>query len=149
MSTTNGQTISERESEIVDEFLLFDDWMGRYEYLIELGKSLEPMPEAFHIDEFKIRGCQSQVWVKPEKVNGKIHFLGDSDALITKGLVALLIRVLNDQPAEAIAGADLSFLDEIGMKEHLSPTRKNGLSSMVQQMKRYGAALADSAPSQS
>lgn len=145
MSGMNGNTentIAEREAEIVDEFLLFDDWMGRYEYLIELGKALEPMPSEFQIDEFKIRGCQSQVWIRPEKSNGRVHFLGDSDALITKGLVALLIRVLNDQPAEAIASTDLRFLDEIGMKEHLSPTRRNGLSSMVQQMKRYGAALA-------
>jgi cysteine desulfuration protein SufE len=100
------------------------------------------MPEEFHIDEFKIRGCQSQVWVKPEKSNGTVRFLGDSDALITKGLVALLIRVLDDQPPEAIASADLGFLDKIGMKEHLSPTRKNGLASMVKQMQRYGAAFA-------
>jgi cysteine desulfuration protein SufE len=135
-------TIASRERAIVEEFMLFDDWMGRYEYLIELGKGLTPMPEEFHIDEFKIRGCQSQVWIKPEKSNGSIHFLGDSDALITKGLVALLIRVLDNQPAEAIAHAELGFLDRIGMKEHLSPTRKNGLSSMIKQMKRYGAALA-------
>jgi cysteine desulfuration protein SufE len=142
MSRSNGNTIAQREAEIVGEFMLFDDWMGRYEYLIELGKGLAPMPEEFHIDEFKIRGCQSQVWIKPEMSNGIVRFLGDSDALITKGLVALLIRVLDDQPADAIASAELRFLDEIGMKEHLSPTRKNGLSSMIQQMKRYGAALA-------
>jgi cysteine desulfuration protein SufE len=142
MSGTATDTIAQREAEIVDEFLLFDDWMGRYEYLIDLGKGLEPMPDEFHIDEFKIRGCQSQVWIKPEKANGRVRFLGDSDALITKGLVALLIRVLDDQPAEAIANADLSFLDKIGMKEHLSPTRKNGLASMVKQMQRYGAAFA-------
>src|SRR5690554_2949245 len=93
-------TIRQREQEIVDEFALFDDWMGRYEYLIEMGKSLPEMPDAFHIDEYKIRGCQSQVWIKPEKANGAVRFLGDSDALITKGLVALLIRVLDDQPPE-------------------------------------------------
>lgn len=120
--------------------MLFDDWMGRYEYLIDMGKSLPPMSEEDHTEEYKIRGCQSQVWIKPEKTNGTIHFAGDSDALITKGLVALLIRVLDGQPPEAIANADLGFLDEIGMQEHLSPTRKNGLAAMVKQMKLYGLA---------
>lgn len=135
-------TIPEREQEIVEEFMLFDDWMGRYEYLIEMGRSLPPLDEQYHADEYKIRGCQSQVWIRPEYREGIVHFEGDSDALITKGLVALLIRVLDEQPPEAIAQAELGFLDEIGMQEHLSPTRKNGLASMVNQMKRYGSAFA-------
>lgn len=133
-------TIKDREARIIEEFALFDDWMGRYEYLIDMGKSLPPMKDEDRVDQFKIRGCQSQVWIKPEKTNGTVHFHGDSDALITRGLVALLIRVLDGQPPQDIAGAELSFLDAIGMKEHLSPTRKNGLASMVKQMKLYGLA---------
>ncbi len=135
-------TILDREKEIEEEFLLFDDWMGRYEYLIEMGKALPQMAPEYKTDEFKIRGCQSQVWIKPERKDGLIHFDGDSDALITKGLVALLVRVLDGQPAAAVADAELAFLDRIGMTEHLSPTRKNGLASMVDQMKRFGAAFA-------
>lgn len=135
-------TIQDREKEIEDEFLLFDDWMGRYEHLIEMGKALPPMAPEYKTDEFKIRGCQSQVWIMPERRNGRIHFEGDSDALITKGLVALLIRVLDGQPAAEVANTDLAFLDRIGMTEHLSPTRKNGLASMVDQMKRFGAAFS-------
>ncbi|MFW5973151.1 MAG: SufE family protein [Bacteroidota bacterium] len=142
--TEAENTIRQREREIVEEFSLFDDWMGRYEYLIDMGKSLPPLPEEDHVDEYKIQGCQSQVWIKPEKRNGTIHFEGDSDALITRGLVALLIRVVDAQPPEAIADADFGFLEEIGMQDHLSPTRKNGLASMVRQMKLYGLAYASS-----
>ncbi len=137
----DGSAIQNREQEVVEEFALFDDWMGRYEYLIEMGKALPEMADEYHTDAYKIRGCQSQVWIKPEITDGKVFFHGDSDALITKGLVALLIRVLDGQPAQAIANADLAFLDRIGMKEHLSPTRKNGLASMIKQMKLYGLAL--------
>lgn len=135
-------SIEQRAREVVDEFSMFDDWMGRYEYLIELGRSLPLIDEEERIDAFKIKGCQSQVWVRPELKDGRLHFRGDSDAIITKGLVALLIRVLSGLPPKEIAEARLDFIDQIGMQEHLSPTRKNGLASMIQQMKRYGAAFA-------
>lgn len=137
-------TIPEREKEIVEDFALFDDWMGKYEYLIELGRGLPEMDEAHKTDQHKITGCQSQVWVRPEMRDGLLFFEADSDALITKGLVALLVRVLSGQPPRAIAEADLAFIDDIGMDDHLSPTRKNGLASMVRQMKLFAAALTES-----
>ncbi|MEX2401368.1 MAG: SufE family protein [Rhodothermales bacterium] len=133
-------TIQERARDVVEEFNLFDDWMGKYEYLIELGNSLPPIEDEYKTDDYKIKGCQSQVWIRPETADGLVFYKGDSDALITKGLVALLVRVLSGQPPEAVAEADLSFLDEIGMKEHLSSTRKNGLASMVKQLKLYALA---------
>ncbi|GIV57238.1 MAG: Fe-S metabolism protein SufE [Rhodothermaceae bacterium] len=136
-------TIAERAEAIVEEFSLFDDWMGKYEHLIELGRSLPLIEDEYKTDEYRIRGCQSQVWLRAERDNGHIVFKADSDALITRGLIALLVRVLNGQPPEAIARADLSFLDRIGMKEHLSPTRKNGLDAMIRQMKLYAVALGD------
>ena len=135
-------TIKEREQEIIEEFSLFDDWMGRYEYLIDQGKSLPRIDERFKDDAHKIHGCQSQVWVHAESVDGGVEYTGDSDAMITKGLVAILVRVLSGQPPEAIATADLAFLDAIGLKEHLSPTRKNGLAGMVRQMKLYAVQEA-------
>lgn len=137
-------TLEAREQEIVDEFSMFDDWMGRYEYLIELGKALPPLDDAYKTDEYLIRGCQAQVWVRPIARDGLLFYEGDSDALITRGLVALLIRVLSGLPAQVIAAYDLGVIDRIGMQEHLSPTRKNGLASMIKQMKRYAAALAAS-----
>jgi len=139
MDTTS---IPEREEAIINEFMLFDDWMGKYEYLIELGKDLPLIEEAYKTDDFRIRGCQSQVWLRPDRANGHVVYRADSDAMITKGLIALLIRVLSDQPPAAVAEADAQFLEEIGLKEHLSSTRKNGLQSMVQQMKAYAKALA-------
>ena len=139
---SGASTIREREREIVEEFALFDDWMGRYEYLIDQGKSLPRIDERFKDEAHKIHGCQSQVWVHAELSDGRIEYTGDSDAMITKGLVAILVRVLSGQPPEAVATADLAFLDEIGLKEHLSPTRKNGLSGMVRQMKRYAVEQA-------
>lgn len=135
-------TIEDRAREIVEEFALFDDWMGKYEYLIDLGKSIPEIEGEFKTDEYKIKGCQSQVWIRPEMREGLLYYKGDSDALITKGLVSLLIRVLSGQPPQDVARADLSFLDEIGMKEHLSPTRKNGLASMMKQLKLYALAHA-------
>lgn len=138
-------TIQQRAREIVEEFNLFDDWMGKYEYLIELGQALPPLEDAFKTDEYKIKGCQSQVWIRPRFADGLVFYQGDSDALITKGLVALLVRVLSGQPPQAIADTDLSFLDEIGMKDHLSSTRKNGLASMVKQLKLYALAHAHAA----
>lgn len=135
-------TITEREQEIIDEFELFDDWMGRYEYLIELGRDVPLIEEAYKTDDYKIHGCQSQVWLRAELNNGTVSYKADSDALITKGLISLLVRVLSNQPPEAITSAQLQFLDQIGLKEHLSPTRKNGLSSMVKQMKVYALAFS-------
>jgi len=135
-------TLEERIHDIVEEFSLFDDWMEKYEYLIELGRSLPLIDEAYKTDEYKIHGCQSQVWLRADRVNGHVVFTADSYALITKGLIALLVRVFNGQSPEEIANADLAFLDDIGMREHLSPTRKNGLSEMVNQMKRYALALS-------
>lgn len=134
-------TIPQKEQAIVDEFALFDDWMGKYEYLIELGKDLPLIEDEYKIDDYRVKGCQSQVWLRAEHTNGTVHYKADSDALITKGLISLLIRVLSEQPAEEVATAELTFLDKIGLKEHLSPTRKNGLGSMVKQMKMYALAL--------
>ena len=142
MQTTDS--IAERTQEIVEEFALFDDWMERYEYLIELGRALPLINEAYKTDDYKIRGCQSQVWLRADQDDGQVVYTADSDALITKGLIALLVRALNGQPAPAIIAADLAFLDQIGMKEHLSPTRKNGLNAMVKQMKLYAVALSAS-----
>lgn len=138
-------TIEERAREVVEEFGLFDDWMGKYEYLIDLGKSIPEIEDEYKTDDYKIKGCQSQVWIRPEMLDGLLYYKGDSDALITRGLVALLIRVLSGQPPQAVAEADLSFLDEIGMNEHLSPTRKNGLASMMKQLKLYAMAHAHAA----
>lgn len=135
-------TIQDRAQEIVDEFALFPDWMGRYEHLIEMGKDIPQIDEAYKNDAHRIRGCQSKVWIRAESENGHVRYTGDSDAMITKGLAALLIRVFDKQPAEAISEADLHFIDEIGMKEHLSSTRKNGLASMVKQMKRFARETA-------
>lgn len=134
--------ISDRGAEIVEEFSLFDDWLGRYEYLIELGKSLPLIDDTHKTDSFRIRGCQSQVWLKPELTDGRMFFKADSDALITKGLIALLVRVLDGQSPEAVADADLAFLDDIGMNEHLSPTRKNGLSAMIDRIRTFASAAA-------
>lgn len=138
---TEETSIRERERQIVDEFSLFDDWMGRYEYLIELGGALPLIEDRFKTDEFKIKGCQSQVWLRPEFQDGRLHFRADSDAIITKGLIALLIRVLDGQRPADIATAPLQFIDEIGMKEHLSSTRKNGLASMIDQIRSYASSV--------
>lgn len=133
--------IAAREQDIIDEFMLFDDWMGRYEHLIDLGRSLPLIDAAYRNDEHKIKGCQSQVWLHAWHEDQMVRFSADSDAAITKGLIALLIRVLSGQkPADVIA-ADLGFLDKLEMKEHLSPTRKNGLNAMIKQMKLYAMAF--------
>jgi cysteine desulfuration protein SufE len=140
--TTQHDTIQDRAQTIVDEFALFPDWMGKYEHLIEMGKSIPEIDEAYKNDEHRIHGCQSKVWVRAEPENGHIRYTGDSNAMITKGLAALVIRVLDDQPPEAITGADFAFMDTIGLSEHLSSTRKNGLAAMIKQMKRF-ARTAD------
>lgn len=134
-------TIKEIQEEIVDEFAMFDDWMQRYEYIIELGKSLPLIEDQYKVEENLIRGCQSKVWLHAEKNDDKIVFTADSDAILTKGIIAILIRTFSDQKAVDVMNADTSFIDEIGLKEHLSPTRANGLVSMLKQIKLYAIAL--------
>ena len=134
-------TIPETESLIISEFALFDDWMDKYNYLIELGKSLPLIEEKYKTDQYIITGCQSKVWLHASFRDGKITFTADSDAIITKGIVNLLIRVLSDHLPDEILASDMSFIDQIGLKEHLSPTRSNGLTSMIKQMKLYALAF--------
>jgi len=128
-------TLEEKENEIIEDFAIYDDWMDKYEYLIELGKDLPVIEESKKTDDRLIEGCQSRVWLETEIVNGKMHYSADSDAIITKGIIALLIRVLNDELPKTIISSDLNFLKQIGLYEHLSPTRSNGLLSMIQKMK--------------
>jgi cysteine desulfuration protein SufE len=130
-------TIEDRAREIVDEFALFPDWMGKYEHLIEMGESIPEIDAAYKDDEHRIHGCQSKVWVRAEPEDNHIRYTGDSNAMITKGLAALVIRVLDDQPPEAITQAEFDFMEQIGLDEHLSSTRKNGLAAMIKQMKRF------------
>jgi cysteine desulfuration protein SufE len=133
-------TIETIQNELIDEFSMFDDWMERYEYMIELGKSL-PLIDAKHkTDGNIIKGCQSKVWLHSEFKNDKILFSADSDAIITKGIIAILVRVFSNQSPQEILSADTNFIDAIGLKEHLSPTRANGLVSMIKQIKMYALA---------
>lgn len=135
-------TIAEIENEIIEEFELFgDDWEGKYEHLIELGKSLPLIKDEYKTDDRIIKGCQSKVWLHSQKQDGKIIYTADSDAIITKGMVALMVRVLSNQAPEDIIKADLDFINKIGLTEHLSPTRANGLVSMIKQMKLDAMAL--------
>ncbi len=133
-------TIKEIQNEIVDEFSLFDDWMQRYEYIIDLGKSLPLIDEQFKTEDNIIKGCQSKVWIHAEKKEDKIIFTADSDAILTKGIIALLIRAFSNKKPADILDASTDFIDEIGLKEHLSPTRANGLVSMIKQIKMYALA---------
>lgn len=133
-------TIRQIQEEIIDEFSMFDDWMERYEYIIDLGKSLPIIDDTFKTDDNLIKGCQSKVWLHSEVDNNHVKYTADSDAILTKGIVALLLRVFSDQHPKDILEADTSFIDEIGLKEHLSPTRANGLVSMVKQIKMYAIA---------
>ena len=135
-------TINERQDEIIEEFSGFDDWMDKYQLLIDLGNDQEPLDEKYKVENNLIDGCQSRVWLQADYVEGKIHFQAESDALIVKGIVALLIRVLNDSTPQEILDADLYFIEEIGLKEHLSPTRSNGLLAMVKQMRMYALAFS-------
>jgi len=128
------------QQDLIDEFSLFDDWMERYEHMISLGKSLPLIDPTLKTDEKLIKGCQSKVWLHSELKDGKVQFTADSDAIITKGIVAILVRVFSNQTPEDIVKADTDFIDEIGLKEHLSPTRANGLVSMLKQMKLYAVA---------
>ena len=133
-------TINQIQDQIVEEFSMFEDWMDRYNYLIELGSDLPPVDPRYKTEEYLISGCQSKVWLHAEYEDGKLHFQADSDALIVKGIVALLVRVLNHQPASEIMNTDLYFIDKIGLKDNLSPTRSNGLVAMVKKMKLYALA---------
>ncbi|MBE9490061.1 MAG: SufE family protein [Bacteroidetes bacterium] len=133
-------TIQDIQNEIIDEFSIFDDWMQRYEYMIELGKSLPIISDEHKTDDNIIKGCQSKVWVHAEMKDDKVFFTADSDAIITKGIIAILIRVFSGQHPKDIIQADTSFIDQIGLKEHLSPTRANGLVSMIKQIKMYAIA---------
>ncbi len=134
-------TIKEIQEEIIDEFSFFGDWEERYQYVIDLGKSLPIIAPEFKLDENLIKGCQSQVWLHSELKDGKIVYTADSDAILTKGIIALLLRVYSGQKADDIIADDMSFIDKIGLKEHLSPTRANGLVSMLRQIKLYAIAL--------
>lgn len=141
MNSTNK--VNSRQDEVIDEFDMFSDWMEKYEHIIEIGKDLATMEEEDKVDENLIKGCQSRVWLSA-KLNseGEVIFSGDSDAIITKGLVALMIHILSGSQASEIAAADLYFLEKIGLNQHLSPTRSNGLASMVKQMKMYGLVFS-------
>jgi cysteine desulfuration protein SufE len=130
-----------QEKEIISEFEIFDNWMEKYEYLIELGKDLPIIESSYKQDENLIKGCQSRVWLFAEYDEGKVSFFADSEAIITKGIIALLIRVLNHQPPRHIIDAELNFINKIGLTNHLSPTRANGLLEMVKQMKAYAYSL--------
>ncbi len=133
-------TIKQVQDEIIDEFLMFDDWAERYEYIIDLGKSLPMINEEYKTDANLIRGCQSKVWLHAEQKGDKIEFTADSDAILTKGVIAIMIRVFSGQSSQDILNASTDFVDEIGLKEHLSPTRANGLVSMIKQIKMYALA---------
>ena len=137
------ETIKEIQEDLIDEFSMFDDWMQKYEYLIDLGKGLPQIEEKLKIEDNLIKGCQSRVWLDAKHEDGKIIYTADSDAIMTKGIIAILIRVLSNQSANDIANANLTFINEIGLKEQLSPTRANGLVSMIKQMKIYALAYSN------
>jgi len=134
-------TIQEIQEEIIEDFAMFDDWIQKYEYLIDLGKELSPIDEKYKTEDNLIRGCQSRVWLHAEHTDGKIIYTADSDAIMSKGIVAILINVLSGQAPSEIATAKLDFINKIGLKEQLSPTRANGLVSMIKQMKLYALAF--------
>lgn len=134
-------SIKEIQDEIVDEFSMFDDWMQRYEYIIDLGRALPLIDEQYKTEDNIITGCQSKVWVHAEMIGDKVVFTADSDAILTKGIIAILIRAFSNQKANDILDADTDFIDEIGLKEHLSPTRANGLVSMIKKIKMYALAF--------
>jgi cysteine desulfuration protein SufE len=134
-------TINDIQDEIIEEFSGFDDWMDKYQLLIDLGNEQAPLDDKYKTEQNLIDGCQSRVWLQADYTEGKIHFTAESDALIVKGIVALLIRVLSDHTPQEILDADLYFIEEIGLKEHLSPTRSNGLLAMVKQIRMYALAF--------
>jgi len=134
-------TITDKENELIESFAIYDDWMEKYEYIIELGKDLPIIDAAHKKEENIIKGCQSTVWLHAEKKDGKIRFTADADAIIAKGIIAILVDVLSNETPQTIIDAKLDFIKEIGLQEHLSPTRSNGLVAMVKQMKMYALAL--------
>ena len=129
-------TITEKQQELLDELNLFQDWTERYEYVIGLGKKLAPMDESLHTEDRLIKGCQSQVWLESTTEDGKMHYLAESDSVITKGMIALFVRILDNESPDDVLSADLSFIDKTGLKEHLAPTRANALTLMSAQMKK-------------
>ena len=135
-------SIAVKEQELVEEFSMFSDWMEKYEYIIDLGKDLPLIEDKFKTEDYKIKGCQSQVWLHCDASGDALSFTADSDAIITKGIISLLIRVLSNEKAEDIVNAELNFIKEIGLQDHLSPTRSNGLLSMVKQIKLYALAAS-------
>ena len=135
------ETINEVQDEIIEEFSSFDDWMDKYQLLIDMGSGQEPLPEEYKTEQNLIDGCQSRVWLQADYREGRVVFRAESDALIVKGIVDLLVRVLSGHPPQEILDADLYFIDRIGLKEHLSPTRSNGLVAMLKQMKMYALAF--------
>ena len=137
-------TIENAQKDIIDNFLFFDDWTQKYEYIIELSRDLEFMSENLKSEDNLIKGCQSKVWLHAEMVNGKINFLADSEAIITKGIISILLNVFNNRKPEEILDSDMGFIEKIGLKEHLSPNRANGLSSMYKQIKFYALAFSKS-----
>jgi cysteine desulfuration protein SufE len=134
-------TINELQDQVIEEFSDFDDWMDKYQLLIDLGNEQEPLEEQYKTEQNLIEGCQSRVWLQADMVNGKLMFKAESDALIVKGIIALLIKVVSDHTPDEILDSELYFIDKIGLKEHLSPTRSNGLLSMVKQMRMYALAF--------
>ena len=136
------KSINETQDEIIEEFLDFDDWMDRYQLLIDLGSEQEPLADKYKTEQNLIDGCQSRVWLQADLVDGRIHFQAESDALIVKGIVTLLVRVLSDHTPREILDADLYYIENIGLREHLSPTRSNGLLAMLRQMKMYALAFS-------
>ena len=133
------KSLQDIENEVVDEFSMFDEWLDKYEYLIELGKSLKDYPETDKTDDYLIKGCQSRVWLNYKVENGRIYFNADSDAIITKGIISLLIKIYSGRTPEEILSSDFSVVDRIGLKENLSPTRANGLVSMIAKIKETAA----------
>ena len=136
-----NMTIKEQQDSIIEDFAFFNDWMDKYEYIIQLGKELPLIEEQYKTEENLIKGCQSRVWLHVDNKEGKLFFTGDSDAVITKGLVSMMIRVLSGHAPKEIADAEIYFIDEIGLRNHLSPTRSNGLLSMLKQIKLYALAF--------
>lgn len=140
MTTMDGKSLQDVENEVIDEFSIFDDWLDKYEYLIELGKSLKEYPEDRKTDDRLVKGCQSRVWIDFSIENGRIFFNADSDAIITKGIISLLVRIYSGRTPEEILSSDFSVVERIGLKENLSPTRANGLVSMIQMIRAIAAA---------
>ena len=136
-------TIQEAQQEIIEDFEIFDDWMDKYEHIIELGKELPQIDDQYKTDDNLIKGCQSRVWLRAENKDGKIYFTADSDAIIAKGIISLLLKVFSGHTPEEILAADTDFINKIGLQEHLSPTRSNGLVSMIKQIKNYALALSN------